>query len=96
MKRRLINNKIMRDIKILGIGSSKYRMLLNNLTEVVKELNIEVEVEKFEEIEDFIHFSIVKIPTLMINNEVVIEGYAPTAEELKRVFFQKFTKFING
>tara|TARA_B110000285_G_C15124389_1_gene619236 strand:- start:1495 stop:1695 length:201 start_codon:yes stop_codon:yes gene_type:complete len=66
------------------------------LTEVVKELNIEVEVEKFEEIEDFIHFSIVKIPTLMINNEVVIEGYAPTAEELKRIFFQKFTKFING
>lgn len=95
MRTRLIRHKIMPNIKILGIGSSKYRILLNNLTEVVKELNIDAEVEKFEKIEDFIHFSIVKIPTLMIDDEVVIEGYAPTVEELKRIFFQKFTKTVN-
>ena len=85
----------MQNIKILGIGSSKYRAIFDNLAKAVKELNIEVEVEKFEEVEDFIRFAIVEIPTIMINNKVVARGYAPDVEELKLMLTQKPIKGLS-
>lgn len=85
----------MRNIKILGIGSSKYRALVNNLSRAIKELNLEVEVEQFEEVEDFIRFNIVEIPTLMIDNKIVTRGYVPNVEELKSILQPNFAMILN-
>jgi small redox-active disulfide protein 2 len=75
----------MRNIKILGIGSSKYRELVRNLTKAIKELNLEVEVEQFEEVEDFLRFNIVEIPALIIDNKIIMKGYIPNVKELKSI-----------
>lgn len=75
----------MQNIKILGIGSSKYRQLLENLNKAIKELKIEVTVERFEEVEDFLRFNIVEIPALMIDDKIVLRGYAADVEELKSI-----------
>jgi small redox-active disulfide protein 2 len=91
----MIKQKIMRNIKILGIGSSKYRELVRNLTKAIKELNLEVEVEQFEEVEDFFRFNIVKIPALMIDNQIVIKGYVPSVEELKVILESSITLSLN-
>lgn len=76
----------MRNIKILGIGSSKYKKLTHNLFIVIKELNIDAEIEQYEEIDDFLRFNIVEIPALMIDGKIVAKGRVPNIEEL-RVFF---------
>lgn len=82
----------MRNIKILGIGSSKYRQLTYNLFVVINELGIEAEVEQFNEIEDFIRFSIVKIPTLIIDGEVIAKGSVPNIDELTAFFKEEHYK----
>ncbi len=80
------NQRRMRNIKVLGIGSSKYKQLTHNLFEVINELDIEAEVEHYEEIDDFLRFNIVEIPTLMIDGEVFSKGRVPNVEELKFFF----------
>ena len=77
------NREYMRDIKVLGIGSSKYKQLTDNLFSVINELKIEAKVEQCEEIDDFIRFNIVEIPTLMIDGKIVSKGRVPNTEELK-------------
>ncbi|NJN76921.1 MAG: thioredoxin family protein [Saprospiraceae bacterium] len=79
----------MQNIKILGIGSLKYRQLLENLNNAIIELKMDATVERFEEVEDFLRFNIVEIPTLMINDKVVVRGYAPDVEELKSILMPK-------
>lgn len=80
------NQERMRNIKVLGIGSSKYKQLTRNLFRVINELDIEAEIEQYEEIDDFIRFNIVEIPTLMIDGEVFSKGRVPDVEELKFFF----------
>ena len=85
----------MRNIKILGIGSSNYKELVSNLTKAIKELNLEVEVEQFEEVEDFIRFNIVEIPTLIIDNQIVVKGSVPDVEALKAILQPNFEMILN-
>lgn len=75
----------MQNIKILGIGSSKYRQLLDNLNKAIKELKIEATVERFEEVEDFLRFNIVEIPALMIDDKIVLRGHVADIEALKSI-----------
>lgn len=77
------NQGDMRNIKVLGIGSSKYKELTNNLFTVIKELDINAEIEQYEEIDDFLRFNIVAIPTLMVDGKVVSKGRVPNVEELR-------------
>ena len=83
------NQAYMKDIKVLGIGSSKYKQLTYNLFAVINELKIEAKVEQYEEIDDFIRFNIVEIPTLMIDGEIVSKGRVPNVEELKFLLIPK-------
>lgn len=80
------NKEHIMNIKVLGIGSSKYKELTRNLFTVIEELQIDVEVEQYEEIDDFIRFNVVEIPTLMIDDKIVSKGRVPDVEELKVIF----------
>ncbi|MFK7948346.1 MAG: thioredoxin family protein [Saprospiraceae bacterium] len=73
----------MKNIKVLGIGSSRYKQLTHNLFTVINELDIEAEIEQYEEIDDFLRFNIVEIPTLMIDGKIVSRGRVPDIEELR-------------
>lgn len=84
----VIKDKAMRNVKVLGIGSSKYKELTSNLFTVIEELNIDAEVEQFNEVEDFIRFNLVKIPTLIIDGQIISKGSVLNIEELKTLFNQ--------
>ena len=79
----------MRNIKLLGIRSSKYMELSQNLFAVIKELEIEVNIEEFGEVEDFIKFNIIKIPALIIDEKIITKGYVPNIKELKKLLTSK-------
>jgi hypothetical protein len=85
----------MQSIKVLGIGSLKYRLLLENLDKAIKELKIDIVVERFEEVEDFLRFNIVEIPALMIDDKIVMRGYAAGIEELKSILQRNIAIGIN-
>lgn len=70
-------------IKVLGIGSLKYYKLLDNLHKALENLQLKAEIERLEEVEDFINYNILEIPTLMLDGQVVAKGRVPEVEELQ-------------
>ena len=82
----------MYDIKLFGIGSSKYRLLSNNILTAIRDLRIDAQIEQIQEIEAFIKYNIQVIPTLMIDNKIKIIGRSADVSELKRLLKQVKTK----
>ena len=83
------NNKSRYNIKVLGIGSSKYQQLTHNLFTVIKELDIDAEIEQYGEIEDFIRFNIIEIPTIIIDGKVIAKGKILNIDTLKSFLISK-------
>ena len=70
-------------IKVLGIDSLKYYKHLDNLHKALANLQLNAEIERLEEVEDFINYNILEIPALMLNGQIVSKGRVPEVEELQ-------------
>lgn len=62
------------DIKILGQGCPKCKVLYNNVNSAVRELELDASVEKVEEIESIMKYGVMSTPALVINEKVVAIG----------------------
>ena len=69
-------------IVVLGTGCSKCKTLMNLVDETVKELNIEADIEKVEDINKIISYGVMNTPALVINNKVILSGRLPSKKEL--------------
>ena len=74
----------MKDIKVLGTGCPKCKALEKMAREVVEKNNIEATITKVEDILEIMQYNIMSLPALVVNGKVVIKGYVPTAEEIKK------------
>jgi small redox-active disulfide protein 2 len=74
----------MKDIKVLGTGCPKCKTLEKMAREVVEKNNIEATITKVEDILEIMQYNIMSLPALVVNGKVVIKGYVPTAEEIKK------------
>jgi small redox-active disulfide protein 2 len=72
-------------IQILGTGCPKCKALFENTKKAVKELNLDCEVEKVENIDDIINMGIMITPALVLDNKVKISGKVPSVEEIKSI-----------
>jgi predicted thioredoxin/glutaredoxin len=72
----------MKKIQIFGVGCAKYRTLLENLHEALAKAKINVKVEEFDDIQLFFDKKISAVPSLFIDQHIVVEGIAPSVEEL--------------
>ena len=50
----------------------------------MKELGIEVEVVKVEDIKTISHYGVLTIPALVVDGEVKVTGRLPSLEEIER------------
>ncbi|MBM7583139.1 small redox-active disulfide protein 2 [Caldicoprobacter guelmensis] len=73
------------DIKILGIGCPKCKMLEKNAREAVSELGIDATIEKVTEIDKIMEYNIMMTPGLVINGKVKAFGRVPGKEEIKKL-----------
>jgi small redox-active disulfide protein 2 len=62
------------NIKILGGGCPKCKVLYNNVMSACRELKIEAVVEKVEDMEKIMTFGVMSTPALVINDQVVGTG----------------------
>ena len=62
------------NIKILGGGCPKCKVLYNNVQSACRELNVEAEVEKVEDMKDITAYGVMSTPALVINEKVVAYG----------------------
>ncbi|MCL2390670.1 MAG: thioredoxin family protein [Endomicrobia bacterium] len=70
------------EIKVLGTGCAKCKTLMNLVDETIKELNIEADIEKIEDINKIVSYGVMNTPALVINNKVVLSGSLPSKKEL--------------
>lgn len=71
-------------IKVFGTGCSKCKQVFKNVTEAITELNIDVEVEKIEDITKIMSYGIMSVPALMVDDQIKFYGKCPSKEEIKK------------
>lgn len=75
----------MTTIQVLGTGCRKCVTLKANAEAALKELGLEAEIEKIEDINEIVKFGVMSTPALAVDREVKIVGKVATPQEIKDV-----------
>lgn len=70
-------------IKVLGPGCPKCKTTFNNVEEAVKQLGIEAEILKIEDIEEMMKYNVLTTPVLIIDEVIKVKGRIAQVEEIK-------------
>jgi small redox-active disulfide protein 2 len=73
----------MKKVQILGTGCPKCKKLFEATQKAVKDLGIEAEVTKVEDINEIIKFGVMSTPALSVDGTVKVVGRIPKYDELK-------------
>ena len=73
----------MKTIKVLGPGCPKCKTTFHNAQEAVKQLEIEAELIKIEDIEEMMRYNVLTTPVLMIDDVVKVKGRIAQIDEIK-------------
>jgi small redox-active disulfide protein 2 len=70
-------------IEILGAGCAKCKSLERNVREAAKELALNAEIVKVQDINEIIGYGVMSTPALVIDGEVRLAGKLASVEEIK-------------
>lgn len=73
------------EIKVLGTGCPKCKILEKNVRDALSEMNIQAEVSKVDDIMDIINYGIMRTPGLVINEKVVSSGHLLSVSQIKEI-----------
>jgi len=73
------------NIKILGTGCQKCKMLEKLTTEVISENNFSAVIKKVENIDDIMNYGILATPALVLDEKVLVSGRVPSKDEIKKL-----------
>ena len=79
-------------LQILGTGCSRCKTLITRVEEVVKELGINADIEKIENIEEIVKFGVMSTPALALDGKVLFTGRVPTVREIGELIGANETK----
>lgn len=74
-----------KNIKVLGPGCSKCKTTYNNVLEAVKQMGIEADVTKIEDIEEMMKYNVLTTPVLMIDDVAKVKGRIADVKEIKEL-----------
>lgn len=72
-----------KNIKVLGPGCAKCKSTYANVMEAVKQLGIDAEVSKIEDIEEMMKYNVLSTPVLVIDEVIKIKGRVAEVSEIK-------------
>ena len=70
-------------IEVLGTGCPKCQATVRNAEQAVKELGVQAEVVKVEDLSEITARGVMVTPALAIDGEIKCSGRIPTVEEIK-------------
>ena len=73
----------MKKIEILGMGCARCNQLTERAKEAVKELGIEAQVVKVQDIKAITNYGVLMTPALAVDGVVKVAGKLPKLEEIK-------------
>ncbi len=71
-------------IEILGMGCPKCKKLYENAQTAVKEMNVQAEVVKVQDIQKITDYGLMATPAIAIDGEVKAAGRIPAPDEIKK------------
>lgn len=77
-----------KSIKVLGPGCPKCKTTYNNALEAVKQLGIEADVTKIEDLETMMQYNVLATPVLMIDEVSKVRGRVADVKEIKELLSQ--------
>lgn len=76
---------IMVKIEVLGTGCMKCKRLMKNVEKAVKELGIDAEIVKVDDIVEIMDRGVMLTPALAVDGEMMISGRVADVKELKEI-----------
>jgi len=76
------------EIKILGSGCARCKKLAEVTEEAVREIGLQANVIKEEDMMAIMSYGVVRTPAMVINEKVAVSGRVPSLEELKELISQ--------
>ena len=73
------------NIKVIGTGCDKCDTLYKNVQTAIKELDVDAEIEKVEDLIDNVKLGVMTSPSLMVDGKLVISGRVAKKEELVKL-----------
>jgi len=73
------------NIEVLGTGCLKCKRMMKNVEAAVKEMGIEAEVVKIEDITEIMDRGVMLTPALMIDGELAVSGRVADVNEIKEI-----------
>lgn len=72
------------DIKVLGPGCKKCKEMESEVRKTLEEIGVEADVEKVEEMNKIMQYSILMTPGLVINGKVKVFGRVPPRTDIAK------------
>lgn len=72
-------------IEVLGTGCMKCKRLMKNVEAAVKELGIDAEIKKVDDITEIMDRGVMLTPALAVNGEMKVSGRVADVKELKEI-----------
>jgi len=76
-------------IKLIGACCGVYQALVKNISEALKQLEMEAKIEKTTNSEEIMKYGVMNFPAVIIDDKVVFSGYIPAVKEIKDVLRKK-------
>ena len=73
----------MKNIKVLGSGCANCKATLKLIKEAATAANVEIELEKVEDIAKIMAYGIISTPGVVIDDKVVHAGGIPSRQEVE-------------
>lgn len=69
-------------IQVIGTGCEKCDTLFANVKDAVRELGIEAEIEKVEDLLEIVKLGVMTSPSLMVDGKLVVSGQVAKTKEI--------------
>jgi len=73
----------MKIVKILGTGCPSCKRAEAVVEAVINQLNLDITIEKVEDIQEIMKYNIMSTPAIVIDEKVVLKGHVPSLAEAK-------------
>lgn len=73
------------NIKVLGPGCAKCKTTYANVLEAVKQLGIDAEVSKIEDIEEMMKYNVLSTPVIVVDEVIKVKGRVADINEIKQI-----------
>jgi len=86
MTDKTLNWKIMKNIKVLGTGCANCKNTVKLIEEVAREKNLEISLEKVEDIQKIMAYNILSTPGVVLDGHLVHAGGVPSRSKVEAWF----------